>query len=166
MLITIYYCTKLPVFDFTVYLKGSTFVRRIQIDLKFCIFTFCINNAAGKIQNHVVIHLLIILLLMDAWENKFFTFVSFPLDEFELLCAYLFFVHCMSRSCNGMLINVCIIWLYFDTNIALCTHWIGAMRSWMTLISHASNVTMLLKTAVSVGGMNTDTLERVEAIIF
>ena len=66
VLITIYYCTKLPVFDFTVYLKGSTFVRRIQIDLKFCIFTFCINNAAGKIQNHVVIHLLIILLLMDA----------------------------------------------------------------------------------------------------
>ena len=82
VLITIYYCTKLPVFNFTVYLKGSTFVRRIQIDLKFCIFTFCINNAAGKIQNHVVIHLLIILLLMDAWENKFFTFVSFPLDEF------------------------------------------------------------------------------------
>ena len=112
MLITIYYCTKLPVFDFTVYLKGSTFVRRIQIDLKFCIFTFCINNAAGKIQNHVVIHLLIILLLMDAWENKFFTFVSFPLDEFWLLCAYLFFVHCISRSCNNMLINVSDLYIF------------------------------------------------------
>ena len=42
--------------------------RRIQIDLNFNIFTFlhkqCGNG--GKIQNHVVIHLLIIVLLMEA----------------------------------------------------------------------------------------------------
>ena len=40
------------------------------------------------------------------------------------------------------------------------------MRSWTTLISHASNVTMLLKTAASIGGMNTDILERTGTIIF